>query len=127
MKVEDTAEVVRLTVPAELECVRIVRLTASAVATRFGFDFEEVEDVRIAVDELASIVLDRAGPGDFEVEFQTTADVFKVTGRAPANGARELHVEPLTAQVLNAVIDDYELDRVGGQVCFACTTRRRPS
>ena len=36
MNVEDAAEVVRLTVPAELECVRIVRLTASAVATRFA-------------------------------------------------------------------------------------------
>ena len=124
MKVEDATEVVRLTVPAELECVRIVRLTASAIATRFGFDFEEVEDIRIAVDELASLLLERAGPGELQLEFHGSPESLRVTGRAPANGRTDMCVEPLTAQVLRAVIDDYELDRIDDHICFACTSRR---
>ncbi|GIU90461.1 MAG: hypothetical protein KatS3mg010_1560 [Acidimicrobiia bacterium] len=42
--------------------MRLVRLTTSGVASRLGFDVEEVEDLRVAVDELANIVL-RLAPG----------------------------------------------------------------
>jgi len=125
VKVEDATEVVRLTVPAELGCVRIVRLTASAVATRLGFDFEEVEDLRIAVDELSSLLLDRAAPGQLEVEFRGSPEALRVTGRVPVNGRTDVDVEPLTTQVLRAVIDDYELNRSNGHFCFACRTHRR--
>jgi serine/threonine-protein kinase RsbW len=51
-------EVVRLTIPAALEFVRIARLTASGVASRLGFDIDEIEDLRVAVDELSSILVD---------------------------------------------------------------------
>ena len=34
------------------EYLRLVRLTAAGLASRLGFTFDEVEDLRIAVDEL---------------------------------------------------------------------------
>src|SRR5207244_330326 len=43
---------VRLVVPAAPEYLRLVRLTAAGMASRLGFTFDEVEDLRIAVDEL---------------------------------------------------------------------------
>src|SRR5918999_3786480 len=43
---------VRLVVPAAAEYLRLVRLTAAGMASRLGFTFDEVEDLRIAVDEL---------------------------------------------------------------------------
>src|ERR687895_1148119 len=43
---------VRLVVPASPEYLRLVRLTAAGMASRLGFTFDEVEDLRIAVDEL---------------------------------------------------------------------------
>ena len=64
-----TGETIRLTVPAALEYVRIVRLTASGVASRLGFDVEEIEDLRVAVDELASIVVEAADGGELTVDF----------------------------------------------------------
>ena len=40
-----STDVVRLTVPATLEYVRIVRLAASGMASRYGFDVDEIENL----------------------------------------------------------------------------------
>ncbi len=117
-------EAVRLSVPASLEYVRIVRLTGSGVASRLGFDIEEIENFRVALDELASMAIDVASGGELEMTFFTTDTELRVDGRAPIDDGVDVAVESLTAQILKAVIDDYELHAVDGQVRFSCVTRR---
>jgi len=117
-------ETVRLSVPAALEYVRIVRLTGSGVASRLGFDIEEIENLRVALDELASMTIDFAGAGDLELTFSTTDTELRIVGRAPLATGVEVGVEELTAQILKAVIDDYDLRADDGYVHFACVTRR---
>src|SRR5665213_1675479 len=106
---EATDEAVKLSVPASLEYVRIVRLTGSGVASRLGFDVEEIENFRVALDELASMAIDVACGGELEMTFFTTDTELRVEGRAPIADGVEVAVESLTAQILKAVIDDYEL------------------
>ena len=98
--------------PAALEYVRIVRLTGSGVASRLGFDIEEIENLRVALDELASMAIDAARPGELEITFFTTDTELRITGRAPVATGADVGVEALTAQILKAVIDDYELRAV---------------
>ena len=43
---------IELVLPADTRLVRVARLVASGVATAAGFDVDEVEDLRIAVDEV---------------------------------------------------------------------------
>jgi serine/threonine-protein kinase RsbW len=117
-------ETVRLSVPAALEYVRIVRLTGSGVASRLGFDIEEIENLRVALDELASMTIDFAGAGDLELTFSTTDTELRIVGRAPVATGVEVGVEELTAQILKAVIDDYDLRADDGYVHFSCVTRR---
>lgn len=117
-------DAVKLTVPASLEYVRIVRLTGSGVASRLGFDIEEIENFRVALDELASMAIDVASGGELEMTFFTTDSELRVEGRAPIAEGVEVAVESLTAQILKAVIDDYELKADDGHVCFSCVTRR---
>jgi len=121
---EPREDVVRLQVPAALEYVRIVRLTGSGVASRLGFDIEEIENLRVALDELASMTIDVAGPGELEITFYTTDTELRIVGRAPVAEGVEVGVEPLTAQILKAVIDDYELGTDNGFVRFSCVTGR---
>ena len=110
--------------PAALEYVGIVRLTGSGVASRLGFDIEEIENRRVALDELASMVIDFAAGGELEITFFATATELRITGRAPVAADVEVGVEELTAQILKAVIDDYELRSADGFVQFSCVTRR---
>jgi serine/threonine-protein kinase RsbW len=124
---ETVLDTVRLVVPASLEYVRIVRLTGSGVASRLGFDIEEIENLRVALDELASMTIEMANAGELEITFSTTDTELRIAGRAPVAPGVEVGVEPLTAQILKAVIDDYELRTDDGAVCFSCVTRRPPN
>src|SRR3954469_19591739 len=45
-------DVVALAFPADTRWVRLARLLTSGVAAQAGFDVEEVEDLKIAVDEI---------------------------------------------------------------------------
>jgi len=121
---ESQEGVVRLTVPASLEYVRIVRLTGSGVASRLGFDVEEIENLRVALDELASMAIEFAVGGELEMTFSTTNTELRIIGRAPTTRGADVGVEELTAQILKAVSDDYDLRAEDGHVYFSCVTRR---
>ena len=54
-------EEVRLTMPATPHLLRVARLTAAGLAGRLGFSFDEIEDVKIAVDELCFAVVGSKG------------------------------------------------------------------
>ncbi|MEW9122914.1 MAG: ATP-binding protein [Thermotaleaceae bacterium] len=40
-----------ISIPSKPEYVSVVRLTASAIASRMGFSIEEIEDIKVAVAE----------------------------------------------------------------------------
>jgi hypothetical protein len=51
-------EHVELAVPARPESLQLVRMSAAFVAARAGLGYDEVQDLRLAVDELCSSLLD---------------------------------------------------------------------
>lgn len=119
-----TGETITLTVPAALEFVRIVRLTASGVASRLGFDVEDIEDLRVAVDELASIVVDHATASDLlEVVFSIAGGTLRIEGRVPVQSDTGPRLDELTSQILAAVVDSYEVETDSGFVRFSCNRK----
>ena len=44
---------IELKIPARPELWGLARMAVASVASRLGFDFEEIEDLRLAVDELS--------------------------------------------------------------------------
>src|SRR5438270_9637301 len=55
---------VRLSIPASPEFLRLARLAAAGLASRMGFTCDEVEDLRIAIDELCFSLVGKPGrPG----------------------------------------------------------------
>ena len=52
---------VKLTVPARDEFARTVRMTAAALAGRMGMSLDDVDDVRIAVEEAFVFAVGRVG------------------------------------------------------------------
>ena len=60
-----------LTVPADPAYVVVLRAATAAVASRAGFGLDQIEDLRLAVDELAALAL--AEPGA-TADIQLTLD-----------------------------------------------------
>jgi serine/threonine-protein kinase RsbW len=119
------ADVVRLSFPGSLEYVRVARMTASAVAARLGFDIEEIEDVRVAVDELASVVIEAGDGGELDVTFSDLGGRFVIEGHARV--ATEPQLDQLTKQILSVVVDEFELSTSNGLAEFRVAKRPAPT
>lgn len=121
-------DTVQLCIPLSYEYVRVARLAASGLASRLPFDVDEIDDIRIAVDELAGHLIESGGAtgeGELVLEFCVSPEGLEITGRAPA--LREGRVAELTRQILSAAVDGYEL-RVDGEEgrfrCWKCVSGR---
>jgi hypothetical protein len=119
------ADVVRLSFPGSLEYVRVARMTMSAVAARLGFDVEEIEDLRVAVDELASVVIEAGDGADLSLTFCELDGAFVIEGHAPVTG--EPRFDPLTNQILGVVVDEFELGSTDGVAQFKASKRPAPT
>jgi len=63
MDIEQKVGPVEITVPASSEHLRILRLVSSSLAASIGLDVDRLDDLRIAVDELSSLLIEHAPPG----------------------------------------------------------------
>jgi len=107
---------IRLAVPAAPGYARIARLTVAGLATRLGFSYDEVEDLRIAVGEACSILVEDSGAGRLNVTCRLEADALEVEAAVDdASGAAAVTAD-LTEQILSAVVDDHRIDVAGRTV-----------
>ena len=58
-------ELVELRIPARAEWVALARLAAATVANRLSFSIEEIEDVKLAVAEACTAVIQHENHGEF--------------------------------------------------------------
>jgi serine/threonine-protein kinase RsbW len=59
-----------LTVPAQGEFARTVRVTAAELASRAGMDIDGIEDVRLAVEEAFVFASERLAGADITFDFE---------------------------------------------------------
>ncbi len=104
---------VRLEVPASPEFLRVARMMAAGVASRLGFTLEEVDDLRIAIDELCFSLVGRNGrPGTVSLRYVMDADglVVEGAGHFVDRANEEPRLSPLSLQILKAVTDECQVD-----------------
>lgn len=107
---------VEVTIPPAPAFLRLLRLSASSLATDLDFDVEDVEDLRVAVDELAALLVAGEGDEPIRVRFTVEGDGLRIegerTGPAP-EGADALH--PIARELVAAFADEhrYEVDDDG--------------
>lgn len=119
-------EEVTLTMPAIPQLLRVARLTAAGLAGRLGFNFDEIEDVKIAVDELCFALVGTKGrDGDLTITYRLLPDALEIEGAgAFGNGAPSPVPTELSAQILAAVVDEHELTREGDLLRFRLRKQR---
>lgn len=114
-----TDDVIRLVLPADPAYGRIARITASNLALRLGFGHAEVEDLRIAVDELVILLLRPDGDiGNVTVEYDVTPDELAIVATVGARGTRAVDPAAIERfeQIVGPIVDRIELDADGTRV-----------
>jgi len=104
---------IRLTVPATSAAVRITRAGAAGLATRAGFTYREVEQLRLAVGEAAALLAPEPdGDGTLAVDYDVASDSLRVDLRLtgpPGDGHALTDVPEVAAAVLDASVDEWQL------------------
>lgn len=119
---------VRLAVPAKPGYLRMTRILAAGVASRVGFTLDEVDDLRIAIDELCFSLVGASGrEGSVTMRYRLLPDGLIVEGEAHfADGEHETPLlSPLSMQILNAVADECQLEQGLEGPTFRLVKRRR--
>jgi serine/threonine-protein kinase RsbW len=114
-----TRSQITLTFPAEAEYLRLVRLTSADVGSRAGFDYEEIDDLKIGASELCSLVL--GAPGTIALVYTIEPGAITIDGNAPMSNAN--HENELSRTIIGAVVDEYSVSERDGHLHFRAVKR----
>lgn len=117
---------VRLAVPATPEFLRLARVTATGLASRLGFTFDEVEDLRLAIDELCYALIGSKGrPGTVELRYMVLGEALEVEGVGNFDEAiADITLSELSERILTALVDEHDLAPTDGHPRFRLLKRR---
>jgi serine/threonine-protein kinase RsbW len=77
---ENMRDHVKVTMPAEGAYLSVLRTATAGLAARLDFTLDEIEDLRIAVDEACAMLLAQAIPGtNLECAFDLDSDQMTIT------------------------------------------------
>lgn len=82
-----------LRLPADTRLLRVARVAVASLAAELPFTLQDIEDLRIAVDELAAVIIDGCSAEEtLELRFEVVGEELVVNGRvAGAGPPPELH------------------------------------
>jgi serine/threonine-protein kinase RsbW len=119
-------DVVLLTVPADGGYLSVLRTATAGLAARLHFALDEIEDLRIAVDEACAMLLAVADRGaDLECRFSVTDDALTVEVTvATVRGAKLPPESSFAWKVLRALTTSASATAGSGQASIRLLTRR---
>ncbi|MHB8329750.1 MAG: ATP-binding protein [Acidimicrobiales bacterium] len=127
---------VELSLPVRPDLIFLVRMTAAAVASRADFGYDQVEDLRLAIDELClTLCGEESSDGRIQLLFRWSDDDVEVVGTHARDDdgdratLRDLAVarpgNELSERILDALVDEHGTDVVGGSRRAWLRMRRR--
>jgi hypothetical protein len=111
-------------IPASPEYIQVVRLVASGLATRLGFTLDDIEDLKIGVDELCAYLTGAQGrEGTLSIEFRVGGDRIEISGSGTFTAGIKVRTEltELSRKILETVADSASLDQTDGMPSFSLT------
>jgi hypothetical protein len=117
---------VQLVMPADPEFLRLARVTAMGLASRLSFTIDEIDDLRIAIDELVFGLIGTKGrPGQVTMRYSLLERGLEVRGTGSFDdGAPTAGLSELSELILGAVVDEHELTSDGDHPSFRLLKRR---
>jgi serine/threonine-protein kinase RsbW len=105
----ETRDRVKVSMPAEGAYLSVLRTATAGLAARLDFTLDEIEDLRIAVDEACAVLLVQALPGsNLECAFDLGADEMTITVSVVAAQPRMPAKDTFSWTVLSALAGSVE-------------------
>ena len=118
---EDPSSVVELDVPADVRFLQVLRVSVATAALELEPTLERLDDLRLAVDELAASVIEAApDAGRLRVRLGLSATGVHVRGSIEADAAVPTLSE-VGVMLLSSVCRDHRLEREGSDLVFDFT------
>jgi serine/threonine-protein kinase RsbW len=117
---------VRLVMPADPEFLRLARVTAMGLASRLSFTLDEIDDLRIGIDELLFALIGIHGrEGSVQIRYTLLPQGLEVVGTGVFPDNPPIHtLTELSELILAAVSDEHSLSVNGESPTFRLLKRR---
>jgi len=107
-------DVIELTLPFKAEYVSTARLVVSSLANRIGFDIEVIEDIKVAISEVCSKIVNIGSQvaDNYKVIFIISGKEIKITFCCEDTSLKcifDSENDRLAIDIINALMDDVEL------------------
>jgi serine/threonine-protein kinase RsbW len=116
---------VELRVPADATFVAVLRSLTAGLAARCDLTLDEIEDLRLAVDEACALLLPHAGPDtSITARFALHLDYLELSISVPAEPDATPDRGGFGWTVLCALADEVHVSSRGPELVIAVTKRR---
>ncbi len=124
--VDPEADIVLLTLPANSVYLSVLRTATAGLAARLHFTLDEIEDLRIAVDEACAMLLNGEELPDSELHcrFTLTTDEIAVTVTLPGVRRSLPPQNTFAWQVLTALTGEVDAEVSDDQLTIGLVKRR---
>jgi serine/threonine-protein kinase RsbW len=122
-------DTISVRIPASPRYVQVVRLVAAGLAARLKFTIDDIEDLKIAVDELTAYLTGTHGrDGVLEISFTIHDDRIEIkgVGQFPAEVPIRTDLTAFSRQILATVADHAALRQDDGLPSFTLVKNKRP-
>lgn len=108
---------VTLVIPPLASMVRVGRLTASSVASIADLSIDDIDDIKIAVSEMITLLIQSGNLTSITLRFEIDEQSFTVEASTPSS-ALDLgrHDVALATAVLDAVSDSHEVAYIDDRI-----------
>jgi serine/threonine-protein kinase RsbW len=113
---KDTKEIISLIIPARAEYIDIVRLTLYGIATRMGYTYEDIEDMKVAVSEACNNVVLHAYDdldGKVEIRFDISDLELSIVVKDDGKSFNYISVENSTILPHEQSLEDVQVGGLG--------------
>jgi serine/threonine-protein kinase RsbW len=117
--------VIRVAVPASPHVLHLLRSVTASIGARMSMSLDDVEELRIAVDEAATLLLDRVDVGGGALELALTCTDRSLTATVSLDPAGRSDAEEARTswpwKVITAVTDDASIERSDARMTITFT------
>lgn len=105
---------VELIVEMRPEMLKVIRLSASGIASVIGFNLEQIEDIKVAVSEVCNMLISKCSESKVKILFDISEDnlniIFSFIDEKPNNFSLFNSEEDVLAEaILDALVDSTKI------------------